>query len=201
MIDGLCRLGAMFVVSVLGVSTLRTQPVSPSDVPTPTPVITSEQQEIEPSEQDIRDPYYLATMVDMGFLDSWPTGLQVEPPPMWRGSSARPTAPATRMVWARVTACSPHDPKDIAYYRVHGYKGAMYNIAADYKVFPKGTRIRVPGYMDTSYPGRFWVVDSPGGSKIRQSTAKGIIHIDVKFKTYYSAVQWGSRWMYIEVQE
>lgn len=104
-----------------------------------------------------------------------------------------------KKVLVRVTACSPEDPLDIEYYAKHGYAGAIYNIAADYKVFPKGTLMRVPGYMESSYPGKFWEVDSPGGSVIRVSTRKGIAHIDVKFRTLHSARKWGSRWMELEV--
>lgn len=105
----------------------------------------------------------------------------------------------TRTVRALVTACSPEDPTDKAYYAKYGYEGSAYNIAADLSVFPRGTKIRVPGYMDRSYPAKFWEVDSAGGSIIRRSTRKGIVQIDVKFKTVHSARQWGSRWLDIEV--
>ena len=100
-----------------------------------------------------------------------------------------------------VTACSPQDPKDAEYYARNGYKGAIHNIAADYSVFPKGTRIRVPGYMEQSYPDRFWTVDSPGGSVIRRSTAKGVPHIDVKYGTLYSVREWGAQWLQVEVED
>jgi 3D (Asp-Asp-Asp) domain-containing protein len=93
------------------------------------------------------------------------------------------------------------DPADRSYYAKHGYAGAALNIAADYRVFPKGTKIRVPGYMESSYPDRFWTVDSPGGSIIRSSTAEGVPHIDVKFRTLYSAKRWGCQWLPLEVQD
>lgn len=85
------------------------------------------------------------------------------------------------------------------YYARNGYKGATYNIAADYRVFPKGTRIYIPGYMESSNPDTFWTVDAPGGSVIRRSTAKGVVHIDVKFRTLHSVKQWGDQWLDIEV--
>ena len=109
--------------------------------------------------------------------------------------------PKVRKILVRVTACSPHDPGDKDYYARNGYAGAIYNVAADYRVFPKGTRIRIPGYMDRSFPSKFWEVDSPGGSVIRRSTAKGIPHIDVKFATLHSVKQWGSRMLVVEVLE
>lgn len=105
----------------------------------------------------------------------------------------------TRKMMVRVTACSPHDPKDKAYYARNGYEGSTYNIAADFRVFPRGTRIRIPGYMDRSYPAKFWEVDSAGGSTIRRSTAQGVAHIDVKFATLHSVRQWGSRLLEVEI--
>jgi 3D (Asp-Asp-Asp) domain-containing protein len=103
--------------------------------------------------------------------------------------------PQTRTIRAKVTACSPNDPKDRAYYRKHGYKGAKTNaVAADLRVLPKGTYLYVPGYADKFVP-----VDSPGGSVIRRSTAKGILQFDVKFKSFRQAKQWGVRWLDIEV--
>lgn len=110
--------------------------------------------------------------------------------------------PAYRVVRVRVlvTACSPEDAIDRDYYARHGYEGATYNIAADLSVFPRGTRIRVPGYMDVSYPDRFWSVDSSGGSIIRNATRRGILQVDVKYRTEYSALRWGRQWLTVEVQ-
>lgn len=107
--------------------------------------------------------------------------------------------PKGRMVRVLVTACSPEDPGDKAYYAKHGYEGRTYNVAADLRVFPRGTRIRIPGYMDRSFPAKFWEVDSAGGSIIRRATKAGITQIDVKFRTLHSARAWGSKWMDVEV--
>jgi len=101
-------------------------------------------------------------------------------------------------IWAKVTACSPEDPQDKEYYKQHGYRGATYNIAAYYQQFPKGTQIYVPGYM-VSHGDKYWEVDSPGGSVIRRSHRQGVVQIDVKFRTYHSAQEWGVKWMYIDV--
>lgn len=94
-----------------------------------------------------------------------------------------------------VTACSPFDPKDISYYKKYGYEGSSYGIAARVQDFPKGTLMRVPGYRG----GSWHKVNSKGGGVIRKAALKGYYQIDVKFKTYYSAKQWGSRWMEVEV--
>lgn len=104
-----------------------------------------------------------------------------------------------KIVRMKVTACSPGDPLDAEYYKANGYEGALNNIAADLRVFPRGTQMRVPGYMDKSAPGKFWIVDSAGGSIIRRSARQGIIQIDVKFRTHYSAVKWGSKMIDVEV--
>jgi len=112
----------------------------------------------------------------------------------------KPQMPKIRKVLAIVTACSPYDSQaDIDYYKEFGYEGATYNVAADMRQFKKGTKIRIPGYMDVSYPNKFWIVDSKGGPYIRDSVDRGIYHIDVKFATRYSAVKWGSQKIWIEV--
>lgn len=108
--------------------------------------------------------------------------------------------PVVKVVRVKVTACSPHDSAaDAAYYAKHGYAGETYNIAAHYGTFPRGTLIRVPGYMEKSYPGKFWEVDSAGGPIIRRSAAQGVKQIDVKFRTLHSVKQWGVRWLDVEV--
>jgi len=100
----------------------------------------------------------------------------------------------------KVTACSPKDSKiDEAYYAKNGYEGATYNIAAHYGTFPKGTLIRVPGYMEKSYPGKFWTVDSAGGPIIRRAASRGVAQIDVKFKGVDAVVKWGVQHLVVEV--
>lgn len=100
----------------------------------------------------------------------------------------------------KVTACSPHDSAaDAAFYAKHGYEGSTYNVAAHNGQFPKGTLIHVPGYMEKSYPGKFWKVDSAGGPVIRRSAERGVRQIDVKFRTKWSADQWGVQWLNVSV--
>jgi 3D (Asp-Asp-Asp) domain-containing protein len=83
----------------------------------------------------------------------------------------------------------------LSYYKKHGYEGGTYGIAARVQDFPKGTLMRVPGYRG----GDWHAVNSKGGGVIRKAALKGYYQIDVKFKTYYSAKQWGSKWMDIEI--
>lgn len=109
-------------------------------------------------------------------------------------TSALPAA--VEWLYVRVTACSPGDPQDRAYYRRHGYTGGIHGVAADYRVLPHGTAVRVPGYLG----GQWTVVDAPGGSVIRRSTRRGVYHVDVKFRTTHEAKNWGSRWLWLEVR-
>jgi hypothetical protein len=53
--------------------------------------------------------------------------------------------------------------------------------------------------METSYPGKFWDVDAPGGSIIRRSARMGVTQIDVKFRTHTSALEWGAQWLDVEI--
>jgi len=110
----------------------------------------------------------------------------------------RPEMPV-HVIPMRVTACSPDDPKDRAYYKAHGYEGGVYGIAANLKRFPRGTFMRIPGYLQKSYPDRWWEVDSAGGSVIRRSARMGVTHIDVKLRHYNSAMKWGSQNLKVEV--
>lgn len=99
---------------------------------------------------------------------------------------------------AIVTACSPQDAIDQDYYAKNGYAGSTYNICADFRQFPKGTLIRVPGYMDKTHKDKWWVVDASGGSIIRRSVDRGHVHIDVKYRTEHSALKWGRQKLTIE---
>ena len=100
-------------------------------------------------------------------------------------------------VKARMTACSPQDPNDKSYYKKHGWQGAAHNMCFDLNVIPKGSKVRITPeeneYMDVSFPGKFWDVDASGGSVIRRSTEKGIVHGDVKYRTLYSVRKFGNK--------
>ncbi len=64
-------------------------------------------------------------------------------------------------------------------------------IAADPKVVRYRTMIDVPGY------GRA-MVDDTGGA-MRQSARKGIVHLDLRFRTHATAKRWGQQWVWVEL--
>jgi len=74
-----------------------------------------------------------------------------------------------------------------------------YGIAADPKILPYGTKIVVPGYLAKNYKGHKWPVDDTGGAMRHAWEQDGIIHIDLRYKTVYSARRWGQRWVNIRV--
>lgn len=128
-----------------------------------------------------------------------PIPAPVEMPPPPSEPPAPPVAtPKVRVVRAKVTACSPQDPKDHSYYKKNGYEGRLTRaVAADPRMLSLGTQIIVPGYAGDS-----WVpVDSKGGSVIRRSTRRGVLHLDVKFKTYAVAKQWGCKYLDVTILE
>jgi 3D (Asp-Asp-Asp) domain-containing protein len=127
----------------------------------------------------------------MSYLEPMPKPTQVTE----EVKPSKPELHVTTLRGVRVTACSPQDPADVAYYAKHGYEGAIYGVAADLRQIPRGTLIRVPGYRG----GAWHVVDSAGGSVIRRSTRAGVMQIDVKYRTLYSARKWGSKTLDIEV--
>jgi 3D (Asp-Asp-Asp) domain-containing protein len=103
-----------------------------------------------------------------------------------------------RTVRMRVTACSPYDTRDLEYYAANGFKGrTSHAVAAYYGQLPLGTQLSIPGYC-----GGTWVpVDSPGGSVIRKSARRGIMHIDVKFPSTRQAILFGNRWLNVKIKE
>jgi 3D (Asp-Asp-Asp) domain-containing protein len=81
-----------------------------------------------------------------------------------------------------------------------------YGIAADPKVIPYGTKVYVPGYYEmlqnnkTCIPTEMTEVDDTGGG-MRQSARRGIIHIDVRFRTEKAAKEWGKKKMDIFIYD
>lgn len=134
-------------------------------------------------------------------VPSNPSHAPSQPQPLsfyWPEPPAPPVKPVKPRVFklVKVTACSPEDPIDLAYYRKHGYEGRKTRAVAAYAGhFPKGTKLSIPGY----HGGAVVPVDSAGGSIIRRAARRGVIQIDVKFATYKEAKQWGSRWLRVEV--
>jgi len=69
-------------------------------------------------------------------------------------------------------------------------------IAAAPTILPYGTLIKVTGYNN----GNWAKVDDTGGA-MRKDAKRGIVHIDLRFKTHAEAVQWGRRHMTITVKD
>lgn len=125
------------------------------------------------------------------------------PEPTFVQDPVPPPEPTEETHWkvhrvrARMTACSPKDPRDSGYYSRHGWEGAKYNMCFDLKVIPRGSFVRITPedneYMDVSFPGKFWEVDAAGGPVIRRSTGRGKVHGDVKYTTLYSVSKFGNK--------
>lgn len=109
-------------------------------------------------------------------------------------------------VSATVTAYSPHDAidagqpctKDTKTATMRDWRTNPYGIAVDPRIIPYGTFIRVPGYLEKSSPNTAWEADDTGGN-MRKAWRRGIIQIDVRFRTEYSAQQFGKQQMQVLV--
>jgi 3D (Asp-Asp-Asp) domain-containing protein len=112
-------------------------------------------------------------------------------------------APVESSWWwirATVTGYSPHDAIDSGHASTRDTKTATmrdwrtnpYGLAADPRIIPYGTYVRVPGYLEKSEPNTAWEVDDTGGN-MRKSWRRGIIHIDVRFRTEGSAQKFGKK--------
>jgi 3D (Asp-Asp-Asp) domain-containing protein len=76
---------------------------------------------------------------------------------------------------------------------------APYGIAADWSLLPAGTWVSIPGYRDSEDKGGpWWPVDDSGGA-MRASAEEGVLHLDVRMRTVWSARQWGCRWVTVRV--
>jgi 3D (Asp-Asp-Asp) domain-containing protein len=72
--------------------------------------------------------------------------------------------------------------------REHGY-----GVAADPRLVPYGSVVRIPGYREEEHKGGPWhPVDDTGGA-MRKSAARGVLHLDVRFRSVSSARAWGVR--------
>lgn len=66
-----------------------------------------------------------------------------------------------------------------------------FGVAADPKVLPYGKKLRIPGIGIRE-------VDDTGGA-MRQSTKKGICHIDTRFHNHQEALNFGRQWLNVEI--
>lgn len=125
--------------------------------------------------------------------------------------------PKGRWVHAKVTAYTPWDVIDSNSGYQDGYTSIMvntsstnpnniYGIAADPRAIPYGTKVYVPGYWESirnnknSIPTKMTVIDDTGGA-LRRSYDRGIIHIDVRYRTEQAARNWGVKWMKVFVYD
>lgn len=78
-----------------------------------------------------------------------------------------------------------------------------YNIAASRNV-PFGTKIYIPtghGYLDRSRPrDRYWVTDDRGGRLDTDLAETGITRIDLRYRTHYSAKQFGRKTILVWIE-
>jgi 3D (Asp-Asp-Asp) domain-containing protein len=66
-----------------------------------------------------------------------------------------------------------------------------FGIAVDSGLLPYGNTIVVPGYGIAQ-------TDDTGGA-MRQDAKRGLLHLDLRFKTHAEAERWGVRWLWIAV--
>lgn len=114
----------------------------------------------------------------------------------------RPIQPPSDWWYIRtiVTGYSPYDigdrgradTEDTKTATMTDWRSHPYGIAVDPRIIPYGTYIQVPGYLERAEPDSAWKVDDTGG-KMRQSWRRGVLHIDVRFKTEASARQFGKK--------
>lgn len=74
-----------------------------------------------------------------------------------------------------------------------------YGIAADRRILAPGSLVKVPEYMDVSFPGRAWEVDDTGGDMRKNYRLHCIVHLDLRYRTVVSANKVGRQWMDVEV--
>lgn len=107
-----------------------------------------------------------------------------------------------------VTAYTPHDVNDGHHWSTKDFvtstnkdwRAHPYGVASDPAALPYGTQVKIPGYMDVSYPNTAWAIDDTGGEMRKNWRKKGIIHLDLRYTTTHSALQWSPRWQMVWVR-
>jgi 3D (Asp-Asp-Asp) domain-containing protein len=66
-----------------------------------------------------------------------------------------------------------------------------FGVAADPNVLPYRTKLKIPNIGIRE-------VDDTGGA-MRQSTKQGICHIDIRFHSHKEALEFGRRWLNVEI--
>ena len=111
---------------------------------------------------------------------------------------------------ALVTAYTDHDPDaplgaDGEPLRQTAWKQRStvthpYGVAADPKLVPYGSKVLLPEYMATSFPDRAWEIEDTGGALRKSRREHFIVHLDLRYRTTYSAMKQGKQWMDITVE-
>jgi 3D (Asp-Asp-Asp) domain-containing protein len=122
-------------------------------------------------------------------------------------------APAPARHWlpvlALVTAYTDHDPdaplgpdgeplRKTAWQQRDTAVRFPYGVAADPLLLPYGSRVVVPEYLGSTFPDRAWEIDDTGG-RIRQNRRYRIVHLDLRYRTTWSAAKQGKEWREIFV--
>jgi 3D (Asp-Asp-Asp) domain-containing protein len=158
----------------------------------------------------------LLIMCDTMTAESDPsTGIVWGPPEPWPAASVVPACPAPveppRQEWmvvlAVVTAYQPdtdcaHDEFGQPTHRTSTRKSTdihPYGIAADPSLLPYGTNVIVPEYLNLRFPDKAWPVDDTGGALRHDGNAHGLVHLDLRYRTVWSALKHGKMWMEIHV--
>ena len=121
-------------------------------------------------------------------------------------------------VEAVVTAYSPHDAIDSDYHLTKGkdrwrtaamvdVREQPYGVAVPHSrgvpSVPYGSRIYIPqghGYLDSSRRhDRWFTADDTGGIISQRTRTTGTLHIDLRYKTEYSALKFGRKTMLVYI--
>jgi 3D (Asp-Asp-Asp) domain-containing protein len=131
--------------------------------------------------------------VAIGLILGWSAGS----PLVVAGPMPRPvTPPPPGMVWAQAETtgycpcwiCCGPNANGITSTGVDT-KVEPFGIAVDPKLVPYRTSLLVPGYG-------YAQADDTGGA-MRHDGARGVLHIDLRFKTHAEAKTWGVRWLWL----
>ena len=128
-----------------------------------------------------------------------------------------PERPSGRWVWAIVTAYEPSEVSCGEYADGKTSIGVdvmssdphkMYGFATDPRMIPYGTKIYIEDYWNALQnnsnpnfrPSQPLKVDDTGGA-LRQAGDRGVIHIDVRFRTLAACKEWGVKYMQVFIYD
>lgn len=128
-----------------------------------------------------------------------------------------PERPTGRWVWAIVTAYEPSEVSCGEYADGKTSIGVdvmssdphkVYGFAVDPRMIPYGTRIHIEDYWNAlqqnnnpDFRPRYPLKSDDTGSAMRRAGDRGIIHIDVRFRTLAACKAWGVRRMQVFIYD